>query len=126
MVADLCLRGQGDPGIRSPWKARLNSHAAATIAWNGFKVAPETAIEGIESLWPGQYRVFDLLGNWIISIAMRLQVSATKALDMRTSGSIASPNRSTHSMFIAQRCKVNCWRPSRIASSDICSGQDSL
>jgi asparagine synthase (glutamine-hydrolysing) len=44
-------------------KPRLNPHTAATIVWNGFMVAPETAIAGIESLWPGQFRVFDLLGN---------------------------------------------------------------
>jgi asparagine synthase (glutamine-hydrolysing) len=44
-------------------KPRLNPHTAAAVVWNGFIVAPETAIVDIESLWPGQYRVFDLLGN---------------------------------------------------------------
>jgi asparagine synthase (glutamine-hydrolysing) len=44
-------------------KPRLNPHAPASIAWNGFMVTPEAAIVGIESMWPGQLRVFDLLGK---------------------------------------------------------------
>jgi asparagine synthase (glutamine-hydrolysing) len=44
-------------------KPRLNPHAPASIVWNGFMVTPETAIVGVESVWPGQYRVFDLLGK---------------------------------------------------------------
>jgi len=42
---------------------RLNPLAPAMLAWNGFMVAPETAIEGISSLWPGQLRVFDSNGR---------------------------------------------------------------
>ena len=44
-------------------KPRLNPHTSAFVAWNGFMVTPETAIMGIESVWPGQFRVFDLLGR---------------------------------------------------------------
>src|SRR6516164_6766166 len=44
-------------------KPRLNPHTSAFVAWNGFMVTPETAIVGIESVWPGQFRVFDLLGR---------------------------------------------------------------
>jgi asparagine synthase (glutamine-hydrolysing) len=40
-------------------KPRLNPHAAASMVWNGFVVGPETVVEGVESLWPGQVRVFD-------------------------------------------------------------------
>lgn len=43
-------------------KPRLNPRAAASVVWNGFTVAPETAISGIESVWPGEYRVFDAHG----------------------------------------------------------------
>lgn len=42
---------------------RLNPHAVASVVWNGFTVAPETAIQGVESIWPGEYRVFDATGN---------------------------------------------------------------
>jgi asparagine synthase (glutamine-hydrolysing) len=44
-------------------KPRLNPRAAASIVWNGFMVAPETAIEGIETVWPGQFRLFDSSGS---------------------------------------------------------------
>jgi asparagine synthase (glutamine-hydrolysing) len=43
-------------------KPRLNPRAVASVVWNGFTVAPETAISGIESVWPGEYRVFDARG----------------------------------------------------------------
>lgn len=44
-------------------KPRLNPRAAASIVWNGFMVAPETAIEGIETVWPGELRVFNSNGE---------------------------------------------------------------
>jgi asparagine synthase (glutamine-hydrolysing) len=42
---------------------RLNPQAAASVVWNGFMVAPETAIQGIESVWPGELRVYDGQGR---------------------------------------------------------------
>ncbi len=44
-------------------KPRLNPQAVASIVWNGFVVAPETAIAGVESVWPGQLRIFDSRGR---------------------------------------------------------------
>jgi asparagine synthase (glutamine-hydrolysing) len=44
-------------------KPRLNPLAAASVAWNGFMVAPETAISEIESVWPGQFVEFDSAGH---------------------------------------------------------------
>src|SRR5438445_7944441 len=44
-------------------RRRLNPLAAASVAWNGFIVTPETAIVGIEAIWPGQLRVFDSAGR---------------------------------------------------------------
>ena len=44
-------------------KHRLNPLAAASVAWNGFIVTPETAIAGIEPVWPGQLRVFGSNGK---------------------------------------------------------------
>lgn len=38
---------------------RLNPQAAASVVWNGFMVAPDTAIQGIESVLPGELRVYD-------------------------------------------------------------------
>jgi asparagine synthase (glutamine-hydrolysing) len=37
---------------------RLRPEAAASAVWNGFIVGPQTAVEGIESLWPGELRVY--------------------------------------------------------------------
>lgn len=37
--------------------ARLDPSAAASVVWNGFVVGPRTAVEGVESLLPGQLRV---------------------------------------------------------------------
>ena len=42
---------------------KLNPRATASIVWNGFIVTPETAIIGIEAVWPGQLRVFDSSGK---------------------------------------------------------------
>ena len=42
---------------------KLNPRATASIAWNGFIVSPETVVLGVEPVWPGQLRVFDLLGK---------------------------------------------------------------
>ena len=33
------------------------------MVWNGFVASPETAVIGIESVWPGQLLVFDLSGK---------------------------------------------------------------
>jgi asparagine synthase (glutamine-hydrolysing) len=38
---------------------RLNPTAVASVIWNGFVMGPETIVQGVESLWPGEYRVFD-------------------------------------------------------------------
>jgi asparagine synthase (glutamine-hydrolysing) len=46
--------------IRNP---KLNPRAAASMAWNGFIVSPETAVVGIEPVWPGQIRLFDAMGR---------------------------------------------------------------
>jgi asparagine synthase (glutamine-hydrolysing) len=42
---------------------KLNPRATASVAWNGFMVTPETAILGVESVWPGQLRIFDGSGK---------------------------------------------------------------
>jgi asparagine synthase (glutamine-hydrolysing) len=44
-------------------KPRLNPRAVMSVVWNGFVVTPETAISGIEPVWPGQLRVFNWSGN---------------------------------------------------------------
>jgi len=40
-------------------KPRLDPSAAASLAWNGFLVGPRTAVEGVESLLPGELRLYD-------------------------------------------------------------------
>jgi asparagine synthase (glutamine-hydrolysing) len=42
---------------------RLNPLAASSVVWNGFMVAPETAIAGIEQVFPGEQCVFDSTGK---------------------------------------------------------------
>jgi asparagine synthase (glutamine-hydrolysing) len=44
-------------------KPRLDPEAAASVVWNGFVAGPNTAIVGVESLWPGQLRVYDGSGK---------------------------------------------------------------
>jgi asparagine synthase (glutamine-hydrolysing) len=41
---------------------RLAPRAVASVAWNGFVVGPETAVEGVELLWPGHAVGFDARG----------------------------------------------------------------
>jgi len=43
--------------------SRLNPRAVASIVWSGFVVSPETAVVGIETVWPGQLCVFDASGK---------------------------------------------------------------
>jgi asparagine synthase (glutamine-hydrolysing) len=45
--------------LRSP---RLRASAVATVVWNGFTTAPETIVEGIDSLWPGEQIVLSQNG----------------------------------------------------------------
>jgi len=42
---------------------RLDPQAAASVAWNGFVVGPQTAVRGIECLGPGEMRIFDTRGD---------------------------------------------------------------
>ncbi|MCV0440839.1 MAG: asparagine synthase (glutamine-hydrolyzing) [Hydrogenophaga sp.] len=42
---------------------RLNPKAVASVLWNGFTVAPETAVKGIESLLPGEAMWLDGQGR---------------------------------------------------------------
>jgi asparagine synthase (glutamine-hydrolysing) len=44
-------------------KPKLNPRATASMVWNGFIVSPETAVERIETVWPGQFYVFDSTGS---------------------------------------------------------------
>jgi asparagine synthase (glutamine-hydrolysing) len=44
-------------------RPRLAADAVASVVWNGFVAGPGTAVEGIESLWPGELRVLDLDGR---------------------------------------------------------------
>jgi asparagine synthase (glutamine-hydrolysing) len=37
---------------------RLEPSASASLVWNGFLVGPETAVQGVESLVPGQLRLY--------------------------------------------------------------------
>jgi asparagine synthase (glutamine-hydrolysing) len=41
---------------------KLNPLAAASVVWNGFMVAPHTAVQQIESVMPGEFRVYDERG----------------------------------------------------------------
>jgi asparagine synthase (glutamine-hydrolysing) len=43
-------------------KAKLNPLAAGSVVWNGFMVAPQTSVQQIESLMPGEFRVYDTRG----------------------------------------------------------------
>jgi asparagine synthase (glutamine-hydrolysing) len=42
---------------------RLSPQAAASVLWNGFMVSPDTAIQGIELVGPGEMRLYDGHGN---------------------------------------------------------------
>jgi asparagine synthase (glutamine-hydrolysing) len=41
---------------------KLNPLAAASIVWNGFMVAPQTVVQQIESVMPGELRIYDARG----------------------------------------------------------------
>jgi asparagine synthase (glutamine-hydrolysing) len=43
-------------------KPRLNPLAAGSVVWNGFMVAPQTAVRQIESVMPGELRIYDKRG----------------------------------------------------------------
>ena len=44
-------------------RPRLNPRALGSIVWNGFCVSPETAVDGVRSLGPGEILVFDEEGS---------------------------------------------------------------
>jgi asparagine synthase (glutamine-hydrolysing) len=43
-------------------RSRLDPAAVATYVWNGFIPGPGTAVKGVASVWPGEYRLFDRRG----------------------------------------------------------------
>ncbi len=47
--------------------ARLRPEAAASVVWNGFVVGPHTAVDGVESLLPGELHVYDAAGGKRVS-----------------------------------------------------------
>jgi asparagine synthase (glutamine-hydrolysing) len=44
-------------------RPRLNPRAIASVVWNGFVVSPNTAVVGIEPIWPGRGCLFDSSGH---------------------------------------------------------------
>jgi asparagine synthase (glutamine-hydrolysing) len=42
---------------------RLDPQAVASVVWNGFVAGPNTAVHGIETLWPGEYLLCDARGR---------------------------------------------------------------
>ena len=44
-------------------RPRLNPTSIRSMVWNGFTVAPDTMVQGIETVWPGEYRVYDADGR---------------------------------------------------------------
>jgi asparagine synthase (glutamine-hydrolysing) len=42
---------------------RLNLEAAASVVWNGFVPGPDTIVQGVESMWPGERRAYDAAGR---------------------------------------------------------------
>jgi asparagine synthase (glutamine-hydrolysing) len=42
---------------------KLDPFAAGSMLWNGFMVAPQTAVRQIESIMPGEFRVYDRQGT---------------------------------------------------------------
>jgi asparagine synthase (glutamine-hydrolysing) len=42
---------------------RLNPRAVASVLWNGFVVAPETIVEQVEAVLPGELRTYDSRGK---------------------------------------------------------------
>ena len=51
------LRALLASGLLGP--PRLDPQAVGSLAWNGFVVGPGTAVRGVQSLLPGQFRVHD-------------------------------------------------------------------
>jgi asparagine synthase (glutamine-hydrolysing) len=44
---------------------RLDARAVASVIWNGFVTAPHTMVRGIETMWPGEWMLFDGAGDLI-------------------------------------------------------------
>ena len=61
-------------------KPRLRRSAVASMVWNGFTVAPETIVDGIESLWPGEMRVYAQDGRELRRKRQRQFYGASAAL----------------------------------------------
>ena len=42
---------------------KLDPEAVASVVWNGFVAGPGTAVQGLESVWPGEVQVLDATGR---------------------------------------------------------------
>ena len=63
---------------------KLNANAVASVVWNGFVMGPGTAVEGVESVWPGELQTFDgkgvkTSGETFWSLARAHEPPATEA-----------------------------------------------
>jgi asparagine synthase (glutamine-hydrolysing) len=68
---------------------KLNPSAAASMLWNGFMVAPQTAVRHIESIMPGEFRVYDSRGNQMCASAPGKR-RTIRRVPVRRSGLIGS------------------------------------
>ena len=67
LVRGLRLRGARAPRLGAARAPRLDRWAAASVAWNGFVVGPRTAVQGVESLLPGELALYREDGSLVRS-----------------------------------------------------------
>lgn len=73
-------------------KPSLDPTAVASVLWNGFVMGPGSAVRGVRSIGPGEYRIFDVAGRertqkryWSIPNATRRQQAADVVESLRDS-----------------------------------------
>lgn len=72
-------------------KPRINPRAIASVVWNGFVVAPETIVDQIEAVFPGELRVYDSGGREQVRRqywAMRATTSGTRVDETQLSSTL--------------------------------------
>ena len=95
---------------------RLNPAAVASVVWNGFTVAPETSVTGVESLWPGEQRIYNDRGAELLR-ERHWQLPAAGSLFPLSEDELASELESTVKLHLASDVPLGVFLSGGVDSS---------
>jgi asparagine synthase (glutamine-hydrolysing) len=97
---------------------KLNPAAVSSVVWNGFTVAPETSVSGVESLWPGEQRIYNDHGAELLR-ERHWQLPAAGSLSPLTEDELAAELEKTVKLHLASDVPLGVFLSGGVDSSAI-------